>query len=317
MITSNECSTESFLLDRDGFAVYGLRSSAIEVQVVPALGGCVASLRSVRTGREWMWQGPENGRLFSNSPGDRFEFSPLVGAVECIPTIAPCKTDAGVLPDHGEAWSAPWRIDNTQFERQKIETTVTLPVCGLELRRRITLAEATLHFEYRLSNLLARPVRYIWTFHPLLEFDGEDRIELPEDISSVAQRVQLGLQDLETQSVWGWPEPAPGIRLDLARPWRSDGGPTFAKLFADFSRRPAGWAALVRGKERLAFRFDPVRIPHLGIWLSNRGWNGCAHVAIEPCNATSDSLAEWQAEPLEPHAHTTWGFEIVLHDRAY
>lgn len=316
MITSSRCSTESFLLDRDGFLAYGLRSSAIEVRVVPALGACVASLCSVRTGREWMSQGPESGRLFSNSPGDRFECSPLIGAVECVPTIASCQTDAGTLPDHGEAWSGAWRLNEAQFERHAIETSVTLPVSGLELTRRITLAEATLQFEYRLRNRLSSPVPYIWAFHPLLEFEGEDRIELPAEIASVAQHAQLGLPDLETHSVWGWPEPAPGVRLDLARPWRSDAGPTFAKLFADFSGRPAGWAALARGNERLTFHFDPMRIPHLGIWLSNGGWNGCTHVAIEPCNATSDSLAEWQAGPLAPHAHTVWGFDIVLNDRA-
>jgi galactose mutarotase-like enzyme len=315
MITFSKCSTESFLLDRDGFLAYGLRSSAIEVQVVPALGACVASLYSVRSGREWMWQGPENGRLFSNSPGDRFECSPLVGAVECVPTIAPGKTDAGALPDHGEAWSVAWRVDQAQFERQVIETSVTLPVSGLELTRRMMLAEATLHFEYRLHNRLSSPVPYIWAFHPLLKFEGEGRIELPEEVTSVAQHVQFGLPDLGTQSLWEWPEPAPGIRLDLVRPWRSDGGPTFAKLFADFSGRSAGWAALVTGDERLVFRFDPTRIPHLGIWVSNRGWNGYTHVAIEPSNATSDSLAKWQAEPLEPHAHRTWGFEISLHRR--
>ena len=315
MIASSECSTESFVLDRNGFAAYGLRSPFIEVQVVPALGACIASLCSLKTGREWMCQGPRGGHLFANSPGDRFEGGPLIGAVECLPTIAPCQTDGGALPDHGEAWSAPWRIDVAQFERHVIETWVTLPVSLLELRRRITLAGAALQLEYRLSNRLASPAPYIWAFHPLLEFEGEDRIELSKEVSRVTQRVQLGLPDLERQSVWRWPEPAPGIRLDLARPWRADGGPTFAKLFADFSGLPSGGAALVRGDERLLFRFDTLRIPHLGVWLSNRGWNDCTHVAIEPCNAPCDSLAEWQAEPLNPSSHKTWGFEIVLQDR--
>ena len=74
------------------------------------------------------------------------------------------------------------------------------------------------------------------------------------------------------------------------------------------TRDSCAWAALVRGEERITFRFDPSQIPYLGIWLSNlsnRGWNGFTHVAIEPTNAMTDSLLRSRNELLASHAGRT------------
>mgnify|MGYP003331516810 CR=1 FL=1 len=217
------------------------------------------------------------------------------------------------LPDQGEVWSARSQIDEVSFENSVIETFISLPVSGLELTRRVTVDEAVVRFDYRLGNPLSRPVPYLWAFHPLLTFSHGDRIELPEDVRSVVLSSQLGLTDLSSQRVWTGPEPAPGVHLDCAGPWRSDGGPAYVKLFADFSRHSSAWAALASLEERLVFRFDPKRIPHLGLWITNRGWHGYTHVALEPASAASDILPEWRSAALAPGSCRTWQFRIELH----
>ena len=94
-----------FVSDESGFAVYGLRSPSTEIRVAPELGAKILSLKNLETGREWMWRPPGLSRLFRNEPGDPFERSTLVGADECLPTVAPCRWKGLDLPDHGEVWS--------------------------------------------------------------------------------------------------------------------------------------------------------------------------------------------------------------------
>src|SRR5882724_10779024 len=72
-----------------GFDVHALSNEDVEIAVVPELGAKIISLKNLRTGREWMWH-PQGGvKLFRNQSGDDFSKSPLVGADECLPTIAP------------------------------------------------------------------------------------------------------------------------------------------------------------------------------------------------------------------------------------
>src|ERR1700735_5370414 len=88
-----------------GFAVYMISNLHLELAVVPELGARIISLKNLRTAREWMWH-PESGlKLFRNRLGDDFSQSPLVGADECLPTIAACSWQGRELPDHGEVWS--------------------------------------------------------------------------------------------------------------------------------------------------------------------------------------------------------------------
>jgi hypothetical protein len=83
-------NSTAFLPDESGFAVCGLRSPSTEIRVAVDLGAKIISLKNLETGREWMWRPPGSFELFRNELGDTFERSTLVGADECLPTIAPC-----------------------------------------------------------------------------------------------------------------------------------------------------------------------------------------------------------------------------------
>jgi galactose mutarotase-like enzyme len=270
----------------DGFDAYGIRSPALEIVVVPELGAGVISLRSLATGREWMWR-PTDGRgLFANRTGDAFETGPLAGAVDCLPTIEPCQAGDRTLPDHGEVWSAPWEFDRDAWKRGHLRTQIRSNVLPLCFERTISVHNSGARFSYQIRNLSDRTVPFLWAFHPLIAICPEDRIELPAAIDSVKVAAVNGISCLDGAEDCGWPEPQPGLRLDLVQ--RCDS--SFLKLFANFTDCALGWVALYRDGERLEFRFRPREIPYAGLWFTNRGWHGYTHLAIEPTNTLGDRV---------------------------
>ncbi|MCA1709188.1 MAG: hypothetical protein LC808_40270 [Actinobacteria bacterium] len=305
----------AFLSDESGFAVYGLRSPSTEIRVAVDLGANIISLKNLETGREWMWRPPGSFELFRNELGDPFERSTLVGADECLPTIAPCIWKGRNLPDHGEAWSVPWTVDRHAWGQGRIKTTVATPVSPFVFERTLRLEENEVRLDYGLRNVSSEREPFLWAFHPLFEIVEGDRIELPADVCSVRVESVDGLRDMPHGSIRPWPEPIPGV--ELGRMHFGSHSPACAKLFVESPSE--GRAAIVnpRTRESLILEFDVRQNPALGIWLTRGGWFGYEHVALEPTNLASDSLAE--AVPratstliLPPRGERTWTIRLRL-----
>jgi galactose mutarotase-like enzyme len=297
--------------DRQGFRSYGLRNGYLSIEVVPDLGAKIISLRNLATGREWMWSPSAEPKLFRNQPNDAFEASTLIGADECLPTIAPCRFHGRDLADHGEAWSAPWTVEETALPA-RIETSIRLTTPSIELRRSISIQENEISFDYRLTSLSSEPERFLWAFHPLMPIEDGACIELPGSITSVKLGAVKGIAG-PAGSCWNWPEPTPGLRLDRMD-CRSHAN-NYAKMFAQFASGADAFAAIRRERERLVFRFDPAEIPVAGIWFTYGGWNGHSHLAIEPTNAATDSLCDvvpTRHSMIEPFQNVAWRFRITI-----
>lgn len=301
---------EAFQAPWDGFAGYGIRNERLELVVLPELGAKVISLRSVLTGREFMWL-PEGGlRLFPNRAGDSFENSTLAGADECFPTVSPCTLAGRDLPDHGEAWSSPWDIDTGQWRQGVLCTRLHLPVSPFHLERRISLAGNEAVFQYRLCNRAETDQVYLWAFHPLFPIGPGDRIVLPEAIRTVRATAAAGALSAKTGSSLPWPEPMPGVRMD-----RLELANGYAKCFANFAGSEQGWAAFTSAGERLTFLFFPSQVPSLGIWITRGGWNGHTHLALEPTSAAADRVSDvrrCEANPVPPGGERSWSFRLRL-----
>jgi len=285
-----------------------LSTSRLRIEVVPELGAKMVSFCNPATGREWMWRPSPTAPLFRNEPTDAFDISPLIGADECLPTIAPCRWNGRELPDHGEVWARKWELD--ELTATRIRTSIRMQFLPLILERTISLAGNKALFEYVLTSISNQPERFLWAFHPLMPIEDIEEIELPAAIRSVQVASTKGFPSNASQ--WNWPEPMPGVRLD-----RIDFGshiPGYAKLFLDFRQVPDGFAAVRRGRERLSFRFDPLKIPFLGLWITHGGWSGHTHLAIEPTNAPADSLcsAASRHTVIQPHQQLHWSFCMVL-----
>jgi len=90
-----------------------LRSSNVEVVVVPREGGRIASLRSVQSGLEFLTQARVDRTPVKPSLKNTFQSGPCAGAEECLPTVGPCEDRfGGPVPDHGDFWQLPWQLDS-------------------------------------------------------------------------------------------------------------------------------------------------------------------------------------------------------------
>ena len=261
--------TNSFSVRRQqGFEVYVLNSEEVEIAVVPELGAKIISLKNLRTGREWMWHPPGGLNLFRNHPGDAFSLSPLAGADECMPTIAPCSWQGLELPDHGEVWNVPWKVDPVALESGILKTSVQLKISPFDFERAIELHGNEIQINYQLNNYSAVERQFLWAIHPLLRLQAGDQLELPASTRALLNGAT-------------WVD-----AVASAIP-----GKNSAKVFArPVSEGQAGIGNPVTG-ERLEFEWSPEENDTLGLWLTRGGWHGHHHFAIEPTNADNDALA--------------------------
>lgn len=261
---TNNCTVRQV----QGFAVHVLGNDEVEVAVVPELGAKIISLKNRRTGREWMWHPPGGLKLFRNYPGDDFSESPLVGMDECLPTIAPCSWQGRALPDHGELWNAPWRVDAAAWEGGLLKTAARLRLSPFDLERTIELHENEIHLDYRLGNRSQTAERYLWAMHPLLQLRASDQLELPATTRALLKG-EAWVDDLGSAVPDG----------------------NCAKVFA--APVSEGFAAIhnQRTGDRLEFEWSPTENNTLGVWLTRGGWHGHEHFALEPMNGDADTLA--------------------------
>lgn len=254
---------------RQGFDVYLLGNEELEIAVVPELGAKIVSLKSLRTGREWLWHPPGGLKLFRNHLGDDFSRSPLAGVDECLPTIAPCSWRGRMLPDHGEVWSAPWEVDAAAWESGVLKTSVRLKDSPFDLERTIELRENGIHLDYVLNNRSAIAEQYLWAMHPLLRLRAGDQLELPASTRACLNGA-------------AWID-----HLESAMP---DGD--CAKVFA--ASVTEGFAGIHNQStgERLRFEWNPGENDTLGVWLTRGGWHGHHHFALEVTNSDADGLAD-------------------------
>ena len=278
---------------QQGFAVYVLSTEEVELAVVPELGAKIISLIDLRTGREWMWHPPGGLKLFRNRPGDAFSQSPLAGADECMPTIAPCSWQGHELPDHGEVWNVPWKMDPEALENGIFKTSVRLEISPFIFERAIELRGNEIQINYQLNNYSAVERQFLWAIHPLLRLQAGDQLELPASTRALLNGAT-------------WVD-----AVASAIPEK-----TSAKIFA----KPVSEGLAAIGNpatgERLEFEWSPVENDTLGLWLTRGGWHGHHHFAIEPTNADNDALAlaaeQGHCGVVAARDFTTWQIRLRL-----
>lgn len=258
-----------------GQSAVELRSGDLRVVVVPELGGKIASLRL--GDREWL--AAPAGDLHRPSYGDTFVDADMSGWDEMLPTIDACVLPSGAaLPDHGEVWSCPWRVERASADELVCE--VSGRVLPYALRRYLSVGSAggvaTLRMDYELRVTGPDPVPLLWAAHPQFVVSPKTRLVLPSHVDGVWQV---------------WPK---GTRL----PWPGDGQPALEgvgegearKLYLP-TRLRADWCALEEPDgSSLRLNWDPELVPYLGIWIDHGLAARQPVVALEPTTGYYDSL---------------------------
>ena len=227
---------------------YRLANRFLSIEVIPELGAKIVSMRNLVTSREWMWRPRPDAELFPNQPTDSFDASTLIGADECVPTIAPCRVAGRDLPDHGEVWSAPWTVTSATLSAEWIETNIRLPLSPLELRRSVSLTDNEILFDYLLTNLSSKPESFLWAFHPLMALETGDCIDLPPHIKSVKVGAVKGIVG-PVADRWDWPaQPRKSVWIESisarTRPCTPSYSPSFRRIrrgSPPSAKDPSGW----------------------------------------------------------------------------
>ena len=284
-------TTKTFRRSEQGFDVFGLRNEAVELEVLPALGAKIISLRNLVTGYEWMWRPPPGMKLFRNQLGDDFAASTMTGWDECLPTIAPCDWKGRKLPDHGEVWSVPWEIDMEAFGHGVLKTSVTLTISPFHFERTIELHGNEIRLDYQLENLSNEPEEFLWAMHPLLPVNDHIQLDLTE----------------ETRSALAGEQWIDGLQFNTDKT-------SCVKTYAGPLREGRASVVNTAARDQLQFEWDTKANNTLGLWLTRGGWNGYHHVALEPANGAADTLTDavkaGQGGLLAPQEKRSWQVKL-------
>ncbi|HZD75463.1 MAG TPA: hypothetical protein VE218_00565, partial [Acidobacteriaceae bacterium] len=232
------------------------------------------------------------------------------GFDECLPTVAP----SGTAPDHGELWRQPWQEEDP--------VTLRTTACGgaLSVERRALLDGSSLVLHYHVKNLGQRVQSLLYSAHPLLRVEPNDRIVLPDEVRSLrvegSRKNRLGKRG---DSI-AWPSAEAEDLSDLSILGPPDGTQA-DKLFT--GALSEGCCAVFRPslQEGIKLTFDAQTLPYLGLWICRAAWPESGEpkqytVALEPASAPADALADAVREDtawrLEPGQERRWVLRFAL-----
>jgi galactose mutarotase-like enzyme len=156
-----------------------LNNSELSVEVLPAEGGRIASLKSLQSGMEFLTQSRRSGRYPKAGLDSRFQDGPCAGIEECLPTVGPSgpETEGGPAPDHGDFWQLPWELlvaSGTHACISAVGFSRTL-----HFTKQLTLEQNTLRVAYTVENAGSTAQSFLYACHPLFAVSEGDRVLLP------------------------------------------------------------------------------------------------------------------------------------------
>ena len=298
-----------------------IRTDEIEVTVIPQEGGRISSLRSIRSGLEFLTQARSGRPAIEPGLEASFQRGPCAGAEECLPTVGPCADcTGGPAPDHGDFWQVPWQVDSLVGRRLKMHAIGFSR--SLRFERIIEVNEASASLDYRVVNLGSKPLSFLYAWHPLFSVEAGDRVVLPSEVADVTlsysqdEALERDGRDL----LWPALQNERGLR-DLSVAMAPD-QKTAEMIYT--RRLHVGRCGLFRRNygQGVIVSFDSSRLPYLGVWFCFGGWpvSGAepkqVAIALEPttapCNTLSDSERAGSAITLDAGCSFTWDLRADL-----
>ena len=296
-----------------------LENEVLRAEFLPDPGGKMVSLIGKKTGFEFLVQRP--WPIYREQPfAGVYVNGECSGFDDMFPTIDTCACENApwqgtALADHGEVWSLPWDVLSEE------ENSLAMSVHGVRfpylLEKRISLTEnASLRFDYSLTNLSPFDFDYLWAGHFMINLVEGTRVCVPEDCREMVS--VLSGAGLKFGYVHQWPylKDANGemYRADVARSKAVRG---FEKYyFADPLKQ--GWCRLEYPdqRDRIHLSFSTDFVPYLGILMNEEGWDGLYNIIIEPCSVCYDrpDVAKQfgQRSVIRGKTKIHWNMEIFL-----
>lgn len=281
-------------VERVGIGGVALRGRTIELTVFPEAGGKILDLVHRPSGVNLLWQNPRVP-LQRTYAGALFDDVWCGGWDELFPTDAACELDGNAYHDHGDLWTGPWEWaiehdDGLSASLYLRRYSASLP-CVMERWISLERDSSRVEIRYRLSNLGALAVPFVWNVHVPHAISAGSRLHL-RGRSLGVQPPYLGRVE-GTRGDVSWPHflDAAGIRQDLRAMPPPESGLTEFLYTRDLEE---GWCAVTHPQLALglALSFDLAVFPRIWLFGVYGGWRGHYVLLTEPSTGKPGSLAD-------------------------
>jgi len=264
-----------------------LRNDALEVAVLPEVGAKIFSLKSVRTGQEFLWHNPR----ITPQPYPieaNFDNYWCGGWDDGFPTCEACSHNGEVYPNLGELRSVRWSVQKHE-PASLIRLETRGPISPIRAAKEIKLCGGSVEMKYTLTHLGYIPIEFIWGTHPAYAISPDSILHIPARKGLVGQASDLALGT--PGQVYSWPTVATSkgsTNMSRAMPRGKLMAGHYATELSD------GWYAIESPQHGSGVLFEfPLDIcPYLWLWLSYGGWRGYYVAVIEPWTSCPVTLSE-------------------------
>lgn len=264
-----------------------LQNDTLQVSVLPEVGAKILSLRSVRTGREFLWHNP---RIAPQAYAIEANFDNYWcgGWDDGFPTCETCSHNAEVYPNLGELRSVSWSVqahDPGSF----IRLEAGAPISAIRAEKEVRLRGGSVEMQFTVRHVGYAPLEFIWGTHPAYAISPDSVLHIPARKALVGQASHPALGS--PGQVYSWPhlETSNGL-TDMSRV--SPPGKLLAGHYA--MELSEGWYAVESPEHGsgVFFEFPLDLCPYLWLWLSYGGWRGYYVAIIEPWTSYPVTLTE-------------------------
>ncbi|MHB9037258.1 MAG: aldose epimerase family protein [Armatimonadota bacterium] len=237
-------------------------SESIRIIIEPKNSGRIRSLTSKKSGINYLYV---DSRKEWRGPG--YSDYDISGYTECFPSVGPCTYPDGdrqgmEMGDHGWLWQSGWEA---KIEGDRVMMSKDVPQFDCRFERSCCLdGRNSLRLEYVLKNHGDKPLKFIYSAHPLLYARPDTRLELPKEMEKAYIAINRNVPGLVDNSWASWP-PSDETTLN------GDLDPARCSMVKMFSPKlSSGKAAIRHGDvdESLEFEFDTGALPYLGVLYS-------------------------------------------------
>ena len=306
-----------------------LESETIAAQFLPGIGAKLCSLIYKPAGTELLVQRPNEAYLLAPYDGDYVAQGECSGFDEMFPSIDRCFYEGypwrgTPIPDHGEVWSLPWAVVAAVGPpaSPEVDDRLHFATYGVRFPYRLEkwasfVDDATLHTDYRLTNLSDFDLDFMWAAHMMLNLEEGAELALPDGVRKIVTTLSFDGSLGRYGDEFDWPvaRQADGRQRDLRR-MQPKAARDVVKYFVK-GRMPAGWCSLTYPASGFTLRLAwPVeQVPYLAVLPNEGGWQDLYNVFLEPATASFDRLdvARVRGECSTVKAGATYEWHLSIH----
>ncbi len=278
----------------DGFQTVEVGNGRVKADILPELGGKIWNLWDLGRDVQWLWHNP-HVQLGPVRLGASYDDNWAGGWEELFPNDAAADFMGRELPDHGEWWSQPWEWEVLEDSSDRVSILMHLDgaISGTRCEKWVALESNApwVSIRYRITNMAAESLYFLFKQHLALAVTPEHRLELP---GGKVVPVDLGFSTLiGSDGPFEWPkaQSRAGEVVDLSTVLRETAK---AREFVYVAQLAEGWCGArdTHSGATLRLHYSQEFFPYTWLFMTFGGWRGLYTVVLEPCTNMPKDLSK-------------------------